>query len=356
MFMMQKNFWKNKKVLITGHTGFKGAWLSNILLYFGANVYGYSLKPDKNCDLYNITKLKKKLNSEFLGDILNFKKFKNFAITTKPEIIFHLAAQPLVRKSFIDPFKTYETNSLGTLNVLEVSRFVPSLKSLLVITTDKVYKNEENKKSFLEDDILGGDDPYSSSKAIAELMCQSYSLNYFNKKNKAFIATVRAGNVLGGGDWGKDRLIPDLIKNLLQNRFTVIRSPNSVRPWQHVFDVLNSYLIIAESLFKKNKIALGSWNIGPGGNTFYTVSDIVNKFKKFIPDLKFRKKNKLKNNLKELNFLRLNNKKFKKTFGFSNKMNIYKIIKATSDWYNHYIYKRSSIRDYTLKQIKEYFG
>ena len=353
---MHKGFWKNKKVLITGHTGFKGSWLSNILTHYGANVFGYALKPINQFDLYNLTKLKKKIKGEVIGDILNLKKFKRFVKIVKPEIVFHLAAQPFVRKSYKTPYQTYQTNCIGTLNVLECCRKLSSLRSVLIITTDKVYNNNEKKRAFSEKDVLGGKDPYSSSKAIAELISKSYRLNYFNKKNNAFIATARAGNVIGGGDWGEDRLIPDLIKNLEKNKIAKIRNPNSIRPWQHIFDVLNAYLTISENLYKKNTKALGSWNIGPNTRTFYSVYEIIKKFKKFIPKIKYNKSDKKKEKLlKESKILILNNQKLKNTFGNLNKINTNKMIKLTSSWYSHYLYEKNTIKDFTIKQIKEYF-
>lgn len=354
---MHKDFWKNKKVLITGHTGFKGSWLSNILLYYGANVFGYALKPNNKFDLYNVTKLKKNLKGEIIGDILDLNKFTNFVNFVKPEIVFHLAAQPYVRKSYIIPYQTYQANCIGTLNVLEGCRKSLSLRSLLIITTDKVYRNNEKKRAFSEDDILDGKDPYSSSKAIAELMSATYGSNYYNKKNNAFIATARAGNVIGGGDWGEDRLIPDLIKDLIKNKSTKIRNPNSIRPWQHIFDVLNAYLTISENLYRKNTKALGSWNVGPNTRTYYKVFEIINKFKKFIPKIKYNKlKNKKEKALKESRILILSNQKFKKAFGNSNSINLNKMVKLTSSWYSHYIYERNTIKDFTMKQIKEYFN
>ena len=353
---MNKGFWKNKKVLITGHTGFKGSWLSNILMHYGANVFGYALKPINQFELYNLTKLKKNLKGEVIGDILDFNKFKNFVKIVKPEIVFHLAAQPFVRKSYKTPYETYQTNCVGTLNLLECCRELSSLGSILIITTDKVYANNEKKKAFSEKDVLGGKDPYSSSKAIAELISKSYGLNYYNKKNIAFIATARAGNVIGGGDWGEDRLIPDLIKNLEKNKTTKIRNPNSIRPWQHIFDVLNAYLTISENLYRKNTKALGSWNIGPNTRTFYSVFEIIHKFKKFIPRIKYNKTNNKKEKLlKETKILILNNQKLKTTFGNLNNINTNKMVKLTSSWYSHYLYKRNNIKNFTIKQIEEYF-
>ena len=354
---MHKGFWKNKKVLITGHTGFKGSWLSNILTHYGARVFGYALKPINQFDLYNLTKLKRNLKGEVIGDILNINKLKSFVEVVKPEIIFHLAAQPFVRKSYKTPYQTFQTNCIGTLNVLECCRNLSSLKSVLIITTDKVYNNTEKKRAFSENDILGGKDPYSSSKAVAELISTTYGLNYYNKKNSAFIATARAGNVIGGGDWGEDRLIPDLIKDLKKNKITKIRNPNSVRPWQHIFDVLNAYLTISENLYRKDARALGSWNIGPNTRTLYKVSEIISKFKKFIPQIKYKKiKNRKEKVLMESKILVLNNKKLKKTFGNLNDINFNKMVKLTSSWYNHYVYKRKTIKDFTARQIKEYFG
>ena len=207
-----------------------------------------------------------------------------------------------MRKSYKTPYQTFQTNCIGTLNVLECCRNLSSLKSVLIITTDKVYNNTEKKRAFSENDILGGKDPYSSSKAIAELISECYGLNYYNIKNNAFIATARAGNVIGGGDWGEDRLIPDLIRNLSRNKTTKIRNPNSIRPWQHIFDVLNAYLTISENLYRKNTKALGSWNIGPNTRTFYNVIEIIRNLKNLFQKLNIIKiiieKIRLKKSLK----------------------------------------------------------
>jgi len=247
-----KDFYKNKRVFVTGHTGFKGTWLCLILNYFGANVIGYSLKQTlyDNFDFYKAINLKKKIKS-YYGDILNKNRLLTIIKTNKPQIFFHLAAQSLVIKSYLDPKTTFETNVIGTANVLDVCRDQKYLRSLIIVTSDKCYLNLEQKKSFKEDSPLGGNDPYSCSKAMAERLVKIY-FNRVYKKTSIGLATVRAGNVIGGGDFSENRIIPDVIKHILNKKKLTLRNPNHYRPWQHVFDLLSGYLNLGIKL-SKNK-------------------------------------------------------------------------------------------------------
>ena len=240
--MLDLSFFKGKRIFITGHTGFKGSWLAFILYLSGAKLAGYSLKPKNIFDNFYLLKLNDKIKNTY-ADVRNKKILSNKIKQFKPDIIFHLAAQPLVKESYRNPEFTFSTNILGTMNILEIIREVKSVKSAIIITSDKCYKNYEKKSGYSEDDELGGEDPYSASKAAAENIFFSYLKSFFNHKKRIGLASVRAGNVIGGGDWSKDRIIPDLIKSLiLKNKF-IIRSPKSTRPWQHIFDLLNGYLI-----------------------------------------------------------------------------------------------------------------
>ena len=305
-------FWKNKKVFITGHTGFKGAWLSFVLKFFGAKVYGYSLKHQNNFDIFNVLRLNKILDASYINNILDEKKINKIVKNIKPDIVIHLAAQALVRKSYDSPIGTFKTNVIGSLNILNACNKVNSVKAILMITTDKVYQNNEKNIAFKEEDKLGGNDPYSSSKAAAELAIFSYKKSYFENKNKPYVATVRAGNVIGGGDWNQDRLIPDIVKSINLKKKLIIRNPNATRPWQHVLETVWTYMIISKELFQRNSKAQGSWNVGPDSSNFLNVLEVVKILKKKFRNLNYKIiKDK---NIIESQFLKLDNNKIKKFF------------------------------------------
>ena len=278
-----ERFFKNKKVLITGHTGFKGSWLSKILLNWGADISGIALKPDTDPNLFNILEIKKNINNYFC-DIRNFKSLEKIVEKEKPEIVFHLAAQPLVRSSYDDPLYTFETNILGVVNILQIIKKINRIKAAVIITTDKVYENKKNKLSYKEDDRLGGYDPYSSSKAASELVINSYIRSFFNpkdynKKHKTLIASARSGNVIGGGDWQKDRIIPDIVKSIYEKKEKlIIRNPDSIRPWQYVLEDLEGYLLLAKKLYQGKKEFSGAWNFGPDSKEkCLTVKELIEK-------------------------------------------------------------------------------
>jgi len=279
--------WKNKKVLITGHTGFKGGWLSLILNQKGAKVIGLALKPGTKPSFYQSVGLDKKVTS-ILGDIRDLKTVKQVVKKYKPEIVFHLAAQPLVRKSYQNPIETYETNVIGTANVLEAVRSEKSVKVVVCITTDKCYENNEWVWPYREKDRLGGYDPYSSSKACAELIISSYRNSFF-KTSKGYsvqVSSTRAGNVIGGGDWSEDRLIPDVIRSVFENKNLEIRNPDSVRPWQHVLDPLFGYITLAEKLWTKGPEFAEAFNFGPENDEVVPVKDVLAELNKSL-DKKF---------------------------------------------------------------------
>ena len=268
--------YKNLKVIVTGSTGFKGAWLSFWLNKIGAKVVGIGLKPEKNFVLYDELKLKNKI-SQYIFNIENYKKLNEIVKKEKPQIIFHLAAQSIVSESFINPLKTINSNVIGSANLLESIR-INKVKNLVYITSDKCYLNREISGSYNETDLLGGYDNYSSSKACAELIFTSYSKSFFNKKKLQY-ATARAGNVIGGGDFKKDRIVPDTIKSLMHNKNLIIRSPNSTRPWQHVLEPLSGYLNLGDKLLN-SKLSLNilpSWNFGPNTKNCKTVLEIVKR-------------------------------------------------------------------------------
>jgi len=269
------SFWKGKRVLITGHTGFKGSWLSYWLTKLGADVTGIGLAPITSPALYDLLSLKELIKSH-LTDILDLQSYKNIVAITQPEVVFHLAAQPLVRESYKQPVSTFATNLMGTVNTLELIRLTSSIKSAVLITTDKVYENKEWIYPYRETDRLGGYDPYSASKATCEIAVDSYRSSFFGHPDAPKIATARAGNVIGGGDWSADRLIPDAIKAWNNDETLVIRKPNATRPWQHVIDPLAAYILLAEKLYESAGL-VGAYNFGPDSSNSASVKEVVQK-------------------------------------------------------------------------------
>jgi len=266
------NFWAGKKVLITGHSGFKGSWLSIWLNKLGADITGISLEPITEPNLFSEAKVETICRSEFL-DICNLDKVRRKINDIKPELVIHMAAQPLVKRSYKSPRETFEINVMGTVNILESIKRSETIKVAIMITTDKVYKNYEDGRSYKEEDALGGHDPYSASKAASEIVIESYRKSFLEQNNVS-ISSSRAGNVLGGGDWSEDRLIPDAIKSWKESGTLDVRSPNSVRPWQHVLEPLLGYLILAEETYGKTELA-GSYNFGPFNEEVVTVKEAI---------------------------------------------------------------------------------
>ena len=309
-----RKFWKNKKIFLTGHTGFKGSWLVIFFHLFGAKVYGYSLKQ-KKLSIYNLLKIDNIIKKSVIGDIRDKDKLKKNILNFKPDFLIHMAAQPLVRYSYVKPEYTYGVNTVGTLNVLEIIREIKKIKNVLIITTDKVYKNKNKKIFFSENDELGGDDPYSNSKACAELLCQSYSNSFF-LKDKISCVTVRAGNVIGGGDFAENRIIPDFFRSLSRKKFLFLRYPNAIRPWQHVIEPLYGYILLLMKIAtNKKKPTYGSWNFGPQKKNNIEVRKIIFILNKNLGNkVKIKENNNTKNLFKESKMLRLSSKKSKKNF------------------------------------------
>lgn len=275
LIMFDMNFYKDKKVFVTGHTGFKGSWLCKMLINAGAKVTGYSLEPNCSPSLFELSGIKKSMTS-VIGDIRNMDTLKNAFEDAEPEIVFHLAAQPIVRESYADPKYTYETNVMGTVNILECVRNTDTVKSIVNVTTDKVYRNNESSRGFTEEDFLDGYDPYSNSKSCSELVTHSYSRCFF-KERKVAVSTARAGNVIGGGDFAKDRIIPDCVRSALNGEEIIIRNPFSVRPFQHVLEPLTAYLMIAKAQYQNIKYS-DSYNIGPDKADCVTVGTLADMF------------------------------------------------------------------------------
>ena len=348
-----KNFYKGKRVLITGATGFKGAWLCFWLNTLGAKVTGIGFNPNKNKNLFYSLNLNKKINLNLI-DIRNKEKLKKIIKKNRPEIVFHLAAQPLIYESYHKPYLTYEVNTLGTLNVLECIKElkIKDIKALVFITSDKCYANNYSTKGFKENDKLGGVDPYSGSKACAEIIINTYHKSFFKNKTKCGIASARAGNVIGGGDWSPNRLIPDTVNSIIKNKEIYIRNPKYNRPWQHVLEPLYGYLILAERLYKKPNYYSGAWNFGTRKNTVTNVLEIVKKIIKFWGNGKVRFKKNIK--YYEQENLQLNINKSKKFLKWEPKYSITKSINITSEWYKKVLIDKVSPETITQKQIREY--
>lgn len=349
-FKKLEKFWKNKKVFLTGHTGFKGTWLSIFLNMLGAKVYGYSLKPEM-MSLFNQTKCSNIVKKNFIFDINNLNQLKKKISETKPDIIFHLAAQPLVNVSLKKPIETFNTNIIGTLNVLEAAKIVKSVKSVVIITTDKVYKINPKGKSYVETDELGGKDPYSASKACAEILINSYILTYFKNSKSFKVSSARSGNVIGGGDYSKNRLIPDILRAFNKNKPVIIRNPDHIRPWQHVIEPLYGYLILAEKM-SLNKLSKQDypWNFGPKKSSFIKVKKVIDKFKnhKIVKKILIRKNKNL-----ETKTLKLNSSKAIKYLNWKQKWNIDQTLKKIIEW-NILVKSKKNYRKVCEKQIIEY--
>ena len=347
--MVNLSFYKNKRVLITGNTGFKGSWLCKILLMAGANITGYSLEPPTNPSLFKIINIEKQMNW-VIGDIRNLGKLQKVFEDTKPEIVFHLAAQPIVRTSYEDPVYTYETNVMGTVNILECVRKSPSVKSFLNVTTDKVYKNNEWEWGYRENECLDGYDPYSNSTSCSALVTHPSKRSFFADRELGS-STARAGNVIGGGDFAKDRIIPDCVKAAINKENIIVRNKNSIRPYQHVLEPLFAYLLIAQKQFEDKQYA-DSYNVGPNEQDCVTTGKIVDMFvNKWGENLKWECKND--NGPHEANYLKLDCSKIKQTLSWKPIWNIEKAIEKTVEFSKEYINK-GNLEKCIENQINEY--
>ncbi len=342
------NFYKGKKIFITGHTGFKGTWLTRILLMAGADITGYSLGPVTNPSLFELTKTAKEINS-IIGDICNGEKLIKEIQKARPEIVFHLAAQPLVRLSYKEPVRTYETNVMGTVNVLEAVRQTPSIKSFVNVTTDKVYLNKEWIWGYRENEELCGYDPYSNSKSCSELITISYKNSFFKDKNSPAISTARSGNVIGGGDYAVDRIIPDCIRAAESGKAIILRNPDSIRPYQHVLDCLGGYILLAQRQCIDKRMA-GSYNFGPDDNNSITTGELATLFCKEWGKIKWEKE-KIIDAPHEAVSLKLDCSKSKTILNWKPFTDIYEAIKLTVEWEKHYLNNHNAT-EITDKQIK----
>ena len=349
------NFYRGKRVLITGHTGFKGSWLSIWLHELGSEVIGVAQNPFTERDNYVLSEVGEKIKADLRADIRNGECMKAILKEYQPEIVFHLAAQPLVQLSYEIPVETYETNVIGTINVLEAIRVTNSVKVGVMITTDKCYENREQIWGYRENEPMGGYDPYSSSKGAAEIAIASWRRSFFNleqyEKHGKSIASVRAGNVIGGGDWALDRIIPDCIKALEADKIITIRNPKAIRPWQHVLEPLSGYMLLAQKMWNEPTKYCEGWNFGPRAESTSTVWDVARKVitnygKGELKDISDS------NALHEAKLLMLDISKVKFELGWEPRMDIDQTIGLTVDWYKRY--KTVSVYDLCIEQIKEY--
>lgn len=346
-----KEFYKEKNILITGHTGFKGSWLSQILINWNANVSGFSLNPPTEPNLFSLLELDSKMDS-IIGDIRDLNHLKDVFDRVQPEIVIHMAAQPLVRESYENPVYTYETNVMGTVNICECVRHSKTVKSFLNVTTDKVYENKEKQEGYTEDEKLDGYDPYSNSKSCSEIVTHSYN-NSFLKDLNIPTSTARAGNVIGGGDFANDRIIPDCVRSALNNDDIIIRNPFSTRPYQHVLEPLNVYLTIVKKQCEDINYA-GYYNVGPNDEDCVSTGELATLFcNKWHENLKWINKSEI-DAPHEANFLKLDSSKIKKTFNWKPKWGIEKAIEKTVEWTKAYS-NNEDIIECTNKQIDEFF-
>jgi len=351
--VMNVEFWKGKKVFVTGHTGFKGSWLSLWLKNLEVELTGYSLDSGDQKSFFKDAKIAKGMNS-ISGDICNLDFLKQEIIKSKPDIIIHMAAQALVRDSYSDPINTYRTNIMGTVNVFEAARECSSVKSIINVTSDKCYENKERELGYKEDEPMGGYDPYSSSKGCAELVASSYRNSFFRPEGKINMASVRAGNVVGGGDWSKDRLIPDAIKSFYNNKKVIIRNPNAIRPWQFVLEPLRGYLMLAEKTYNGESQYSSGWNFGPNNSDVKNVEWIIKKLcEKWGGNTDWKYEKERSEILHEANYLKLDITKAKNILNWEPILNIEETIDFIIEWYKSFEQK-ADIKKISLSQINRY--
>lgn len=329
---MFDNIYNNKRVLVTGHTGFKGSWLCLWLQMMNAEVAGYALDPPSKPYHFDLLDFKMK---DIRGDIRDSEKLAREIKTFRPDIVFHLAAQPLVRRSYLNPIETWSTNVIGTANLLEACRNLPEVKAVIVITTDKVYANNEWPWGYRETDKLGGHDPYSASKAAAELVVNSYRKSFYSTHPVQLLATARAGNVIGGGDWSTDRLIPDLVRSIQSGSNLQIRSPLATRPWQHVLECLSGYLLLGKKLLEGRAEFADAWNFGPDPNSNKSVTEVLTSLKRYWPIIKWHQVLDIQPH--EANLLYLDSAKAKQQLQWYPIWTFEEGLSATAEWYSAFI-------------------
>ncbi len=347
---MNRNFWKGKKVLLTGHTGFKGTWLSLWLTDMGAEVHGYALNPDSNNSIATSLNITSEIKSSTINDIRNLTALLHLINQIKPEVVFHLAAQALVHESYKKPLETFSVNVMGTVTLLEAIRLSSGVKAVINVTTDKCYKNMEWLWPYREEQRLGGSDPYSNSKTCSEHLTSSYRESFF-LNTETSIATARAGNVIGGGDRAENRLIPDFFRALENRNILQIRSPNSVRPWQHVLEPLSGYLTLAEALFNKGRVYAEPWNFGPAKENCQSVKWILNYLSNCLPEAKWAYDKA--EHPHETQMLTLDSSKANSVLGWKSIWNLNKTLDETIAWESAFN-KGSNMIDFSLNQIHSF--
>jgi CDP-glucose 4,6-dehydratase len=349
-------FWKNKSVFLTGHTGFKGGWLALWLSSMGAKVTGYALTPNTAPNLFDVLSLQTVLNKSHIANICDLEDLQIALSTCKPEIVIHMAAQPLVRYSYANPVETYMTNVMGTVNVLEATRKTDSVKATVVVTTDKCYENKEWVWGYRENEPMGGFDPYSSSKGCAELVTSAYRQSYFSDPSgtKNSVASARAGNVIGGGDWSEDRLIPDAVKAFEVGQTLMIRNPLATRPWQHVLEPLSGYLILAQSLYQDGEAFSSAWNFGPKDQDNRSVKEVITTLcKQWGPDARWQQDVSAQPH--EAGLLKLDCSKAAKQLGWEPKWGLETAIEKIIYWHKAYLAKEN-MQEVSLAQIDHYMS
>jgi CDP-glucose 4,6-dehydratase len=349
MITIDRDFWRGKRVFLTGHTGFKGSWLSLWLYSLGVEVKGYALNPPTCPSLFNEAKVDSIIDSQ-IGDIRDQDSLHKSMVAFSPDILIHMAAQPLVRYSYDAPIETYEVNVIGTAKVLEVARSCPNLKAIVNITTDKCYENDERSKGYKESDPMGGHDPYSSSKGCAELVTSSYRRSFMQEQGIG-LASVRAGNVIGGGDWADDRLIPDILRSFENGDSVVIRNPKATRPWQHVLEPLSGYLILAQKLYEDQEEYAEGWNFGPNEQDVQPVDWILDKMIGNWPNSSWELDEN--SNPHEAGFLKLDISKAKSRLGWSPVWELSYTLEKIISWYRAWLDKED-MQVVCLLEIKEY--
>ncbi len=345
-----ETFWRGKKVLVTGHTGFKGSWLALWLQKLGADVCGFALDPPTQPNLFEQAQVARGMTS-IHGDIRDFEQLKQAFTDFEPEFVFHLAAQALVRYSYQFPVETYQTNVIGTLHVLEAIRACPSVHAVVMVTTDKCYENKEWLWAYRENEALGGHDPYSSSKACAELLIASYRQSFFNEAEHAAIASVRAGNVIGGGDWTAGRLIPDILSAFEAQQVVKIRGPNSVRPWQYVLEPLAGYLLLAQRLFEQGSVFAEAWNFGPMLDDAKPVKWIVEQLSRQWPDSRWEVDTL--QTWHEAHLLKVDSTKAREQLAWRTHYALTDVLTRIVAWHRAYL-SGADMRHYCLEQLEDY--
>jgi CDP-glucose 4,6-dehydratase len=356
--MSINEFYNNKKILITGHTGFKGAWLTLFLHHLGAKICGISLDPKTKDDFFVVNEIDHLCDS-FISNILDFNFLKQKIDEFQPDVIFHLAAQPLVRYSYINPLETFQTNVIGTANLLEALKVINTKCAVVVITTDKVYENKEWQYPYREIDRLGGKDPYSASKACTELTVSSFRHSFYHpdkiEQHGIAIATARAGNVIGGGDWSEDRLLPDIIKSISSEKTIIIRNPSAIRPWQHVLEPLYGYLLLAMNLYNAPNKFSSEWNFGPYPDDVKNVKEVVETAISILGKGTYEV-NVEKNAMHEATLLRLDISKVINELQWRPMLQTNEAIKWTIEWYKEFFQNKNNIKKYSSDSILNYLA